>query len=212
MADWVTISSLATAAGTMVLACATFVSVRSAHRSAAITERALLAQIRPVIVTTRSGDPTEKVGFIDGHWMRIEGQRVAMEVNDDGIYMAFSIRNVGAGVAVLDRWDMATLEPDLPMTHREPEDFQRLTRDIYIPAGDTGFWQGAWRDPSAPEFAVLEKSISERRRIAIDLLYEDHEGGQRTISRFGLTPVGDEVWLTTVVRHWNLDRDDPRED
>src|ERR1039457_6034019 len=42
MADWVTISSLATAGGTLVLAVATFSSVRSANRSARVAERSLL--------------------------------------------------------------------------------------------------------------------------------------------------------------------------
>ena len=39
MADWVTISSLATAGGTLVLAVATFSSVRSANRSARVAEQ-----------------------------------------------------------------------------------------------------------------------------------------------------------------------------
>jgi hypothetical protein len=34
MADWVTISALATAGGTLILAVATFASVRSANRAA----------------------------------------------------------------------------------------------------------------------------------------------------------------------------------
>ena len=38
MADWQTISSLATAGGTLVLAVATFSAVRSANRSARIAE------------------------------------------------------------------------------------------------------------------------------------------------------------------------------
>ena len=50
MADWVTISSLATAGGTLVLAAATFAAVRSAHQNARVTERALMAAIRPVLV------------------------------------------------------------------------------------------------------------------------------------------------------------------
>ncbi len=48
MADWVTISSLATAGGTLVLAVATFSSVRSANRSARTAERSLLAGVRPI--------------------------------------------------------------------------------------------------------------------------------------------------------------------
>ena len=59
MADWVTISALATAGGTLVLAGATFSSVRSAHASTRVTERALLASIRPLLVPTRLEDPLE---------------------------------------------------------------------------------------------------------------------------------------------------------
>ncbi len=43
MADWVTISSLATAGGTLVLAVATFGSVKSANRAARIAELSLLS-------------------------------------------------------------------------------------------------------------------------------------------------------------------------
>jgi hypothetical protein len=56
--------------------------------------------------------------------------------------------------------------------------------------------------------------IQQRRRFAIELLYSDHEGGQRTISRFSVTPrdAGDDPshWLCSVGRHRNLDRPDPR--
>ena len=210
MTDWTTAASLATAGGTLVLALATFASVRSANRSARVTERALLAGIRPVLVPTRLTDPIEKVGFIDGHWLRVEGQLASVEVTPEAIYLSFTVRNVGAGIGVLDRWDIITQEVDVLSIHREPEDFSRLSRDIYIPAGDMGFWQGAFRDPSDPRFIEVKTAIQERQIIRIDLLYEDHEGGQRTISRFSLTPVADDRWLTSVARHWNLDRDDPR--
>jgi hypothetical protein len=46
--------------------------------------------------------------------------------------------------------------------------------------------------------------------MTVDLLYGDHEGGQRMISRFALIPKGDGGWLASVSRHWNLDRADPR--
>jgi hypothetical protein len=47
--------------------------------------------------------------------------------------------------------------------------------------------------------------------MMIDVLYGDYEGGQRTISRFALLPLDDgETWYSSVSRHWNLDRDDPR--
>lgn len=51
---------------------------------------------------------------------------------------------------------------------------------------------------------------NERQGFQVDLLYGDHEGGQRMISRFALTPMDDGGWLAQVARHWNVDRDDPR--
>jgi hypothetical protein len=44
----------------------------------------------------------------------------------------------------------------------------------------------------------------------VELLYGDHEGGQRMVSRFALTSRDGATWLASVGRHWNLDRPDPR--
>jgi hypothetical protein len=48
--------------------------------------------------------------------------------------------------------------------------------------------------------------------LMIDVLYSDHEGGQRTISRFlcNRSTSAESTWLCSVVRHWYLDRPDPR--
>ena len=50
MADWVTISSLATAGGTLVLAVATFAFVKSANRSARVAELSVMASLRPLLM------------------------------------------------------------------------------------------------------------------------------------------------------------------
>jgi hypothetical protein len=47
--------------------------------------------------------------------------------------------------------------------------------------------------------------------MTVDILYGDHEGGQRIITRFGLMPRSDEAWLLTAGRYWNVDRPDPRD-
>lgn len=193
-----------------MLAAATFASVRSAHRAARATERALLAGIRPVLVPSRFQDPPEKVGFADDHWVRVEGGRAVVEVAEESIYIAIALRNVGSGLAVLDRWDLFPERASPEQPHREPQTFRRLTRDLYVPAGDLGFWQGAIRDRAEPLFAAVREAVEEPRAITIDLLYGDHEGGQRTISRFVLMPGDDGRWITAVSRHWNLDRADPR--
>jgi hypothetical protein len=210
VADWATISSLATAGGTLVLAVATFASVRTSSRGARATERALLAGIRPLLVPSRLHDPPEKVGFADDHWVRVAGGHGVAEATDDAVYLAIALRNVGNGLAMLDRWDFYPERPTTGGTHREPEEFRRLTRDIYVAPGDLGFWQGAYRDPSDPEFQAAHAAITERRAMTVDLLYGDHEGGQRSISRFALLPTDDGGWLASSSRHWNLDRADPR--
>ena len=80
MADWVTISSLATAGGTLVLAVATFSSVRSANRSARVAELSLLAAQRPVLIPSREDDLPERVMFGEGHRVTVEGHGGVVEV------------------------------------------------------------------------------------------------------------------------------------
>ncbi len=104
MADWTTISSLATAGGTLVLAAATFSAVRSSNRSARVAERALLAGLRPVLVPSRLGDPEEKVLFQDLRWFRLAGGRAVAEQNDGMVFLIIGVRNVGTGLAVPRGW------------------------------------------------------------------------------------------------------------
>jgi hypothetical protein len=210
VADWATISALATAGGTLVLAAATFASVRSANRASRTAERALLAGLRPVLVPSRFQDPPEKIGFMDEHWVKVEGGRAVAEVSDGVVYLAIALRNVGSGIAVLDRWDFFPQRALNDVPHRDPAQYRRLTRDLYVPPGDLGFWQGAFRDVEDPIFNEAAAAIKARQPVTVDLFYGDHEGGQHTISRFGLIPRADGAWITAVSRHWNIERDDPR--
>jgi hypothetical protein len=213
MTDWATTASLATAGATLVLAAGTFASVRSANRAARTAERALLAGLRPVLVPSRLEDPSDKIMWADNHWAKLNGGRASIELVDGNIYLAMSIRNVGAGIAVLQGWH-PTLDYRPGQPHADPDQFRRQGRDLYVPAGGIGFWQGAVRDRDDGVHADLTAAIQQRRRFAIEVLYSDHEGGQRTISLFSVTPretVDDpSQWLCSVARHWNLDRPDPR--
>ena len=59
------------------------------------------------------------------------------------------------------------------------------------------------------EYASLLEVVRAPRVFSVELLYSDHEGGQRAIGRFAVAPVKESMWLCSVVRHWNLDRPDP---
>src|SRR5262249_18670224 len=83
------------------------------------------------------------------------------------------------------------------------------TRDLYIPAGDIGMWQGALRDPDDAVRAGTAEAIDARAPITVELLYTDQIGRQRTIVRFALIPAAD-AWLAIVNMDWDLDWDGPR--
>jgi len=208
--DWVTVSALATAAGTLVLALATFAAVRSANRSARVAERALLVGLRPMLMPSRFQDATQKVGYADSHWLSLPGGHGVAEAGDEDVYLAISVRNVGTGIAVMHGW---RFQPELVRSRGETpdlDDFTRLTRDLYIPIGEEGFWQGTFRDPDAREFAAAKAVAENHEPFTVEILYGDVEGGQRMVTRFSMTPRAEEGWIASVVRHWYIDMPDPR--
>jgi hypothetical protein len=218
MAEVSTIASLATAGGTLILAVATFSSTRSANRAARVSEEALMIGLRPVLFNARPEDPPQKIGFVDNHWVRVRDGLAVVQEHEDRIYLAMGLRNVARGLAVLHGW---YLQPERLTSSVAPppvEDFRLHNRDLYVPAGDVSFWQAAIREREDPLYAGVREAIVSGPGLTIDLLYGDHEGGQRTITRFFLSPrphvaEGDEepwMWMCSVSRHWNLDRDDPR--
>jgi hypothetical protein len=215
VADWVTISALASAGGTLVLAGVTVASVRSANRAARVAEQSLLAAQRPLLVPSRTDDPAVKAGFQDDVWFLVPGAHGAARATDQAVYLAIAIRNVGTGIAVLHGWHLyPEIQLGADITATPLEDFTMLTRDLYVAPGDVGFWQGAFRDPSSEAYREARAAVEAPQRMSIDILYGDFEGGQRVITRFLLSPREDEDgvrWLGSVGRHWNVDRPEPRE-
>ena len=72
MADWVTISSLATASGTLVLAAATFASVRSASLGRPHGRARSPGRAAAPAGALAAGGPLIKVLWVDGHHSRLE--------------------------------------------------------------------------------------------------------------------------------------------
>jgi hypothetical protein len=151
---------------------------------------------------------------VDDHWAQLRGSEASVELVDGSIYLGISLRNVGPGLAVIFGWAaLVGYRPSTDYPHAEPEDFRTQTRDLYIAPGDIGFWQAALRESDDPDYPGLSKCVENAEPFTIELLYGDHEGGQRTITRFGMIPrhTDDETkWFPSVARHWNLDRPDPR--
>jgi hypothetical protein len=178
-----TISSLATAGGTLVLGVATFAAVRSANRAARIAEKAFQIGLRPILATSRLEDPPQKVMFADRHWVKLEGGRAVVEVIDGVVYLAMLVRNVGSGMAIINGWQPFAGMRKVDDPWGSPDDFRPQTRSLWIAPNDVAFWQGALRDESDELQQSVEASVGEGA-ITVDLLYLDHEGGQQTVSRF----------------------------
>jgi hypothetical protein len=211
VADWQTVASLATAAGTTVLAIATFAATRSANRSARVAEEALRANMRPLLVPSAPEDPVRKVLWSDMHHAALTGNQSLIESANDVVYVAIGLRNVGSGLALLHGW---CAEPDVTfgaaVQPPDLDEFRRLTIDLYVPTGGAGYFEAAVRDVDDPLRAALLQAIEARQPVTVHLLYGDQNGWQRTMSRFTVLPRGDGTWYSQAGRHWNLDRPDPR--
>jgi hypothetical protein len=215
MADITTIAELGTAGGTLILAVATFGSVRSANRAARVAERSLELGLRPLLVQSRPEDPPEPAIFGSGKVLMPGNGLAAVERDGDRIYMAVPLRNVGAGMGILHGWHIVGgWTRQQAETHPELDEFREQRRDLYVPPSDTGFWQAGLYEADDTYRPLVEAALDGAEEgFSLFLLYGDHEGGQRTITRFGLRPHEEEGrWFCSVTRHWNLEGPDPRAD
>ena len=203
MPDWVVVSSVASAAGTLALAGTTYFSIRSANRAARVAELSLLAALRPLLVSSSPEDVTQHVGFMDNVGVDAPGRGAGVVVVEGRVYLAISLRNVGPGIGVLYGGYVHSVPVSTREDHAPLEAFRMLSLDVYIAPGKIGCFQVAFRDMDERREEVL--AAVESGRFAIDLLYGDYEGGQRVITRFAASRDG-ERWNLVTIRHWQLDR------
>ncbi len=210
-------AALGTAFGTLVLAGATFSSVRSSSRTARIAERALLASQRPVLAPSGPEDPAAQVQFADGQVFVLTAGRPLAERFGGTIYLAVPLCNLGAGIAVLRAYHLqsepartVTEDPDGPARHRRNDtppnlsSFAPQQRDLLISTGRAGFWQAALRDPESSLHVATAEALDTAGRITVDVLYGDHQGSQPTITRLVLLSDEGGAWRCDATRYWNL--------
>jgi len=151
----------------------------------------------------------------------VPGHGGTSEVHGGTVFLAMALRNGGSGLAVIHGWRARRRhdrlgEPQGARSEEPPalDEFRQQQIDLYITAGDTGYWLGAMRDPDQADYPEVREAALAGDPIQLDLLYGDHEGGQRTIARFVLSQWPDEdipgglrdAQRTTVVRYWDVDR------
>src|SRR5208282_914455 len=129
-------------------------SARISERAARTAEQSLMAGQRPLLVNSRLQDPQQKIQYPEGIWLKVDGGRAAIEVTDEVVYLAASIRNVGSGVAVVHGWHI-NVGLQTERSHPPVEDFTAQNLDIYVAPGDNGLWLGALREPAADTFTAV---------------------------------------------------------
>lgn len=159
-------------------------------------------------MNSRLQDPRQKIQYPEGMTLEVNGGSAAIEVTDDVVYLAVSVRNVGSGVAVLHGWDVQ-VGLTTERSHPPLEDFTTQNLDIYVAPGDNGLWLSALRDPAADIFTAVTDAFKAGDPLVINLLYGDFEGGQRVITQITVRHAN-ERWLAQATRHFNVDRPDPR--
>ena len=166
MSVWSEASSFATGAGTLVLAVATFASVRSANRSARTAEQALQEARRPVLVHSQLRGPGAEDRLhrcpLDKRRRRSRGGRTPGRRHLSGHERAQRRRGHRGASRLVARPGVVRADVD----PAPEEDVHLLSRDLYVPAGDIGIWQGALRDPgtsSTEPCATSSKAVSRSR-------------------------------------------------
>jgi len=99
-----------------------------------------------------------------------------------------SLRNTGAGMAVIQGWHPDTGELIADRPHAPPETITPQQRDLYSPRGRRGVLGGGAPRRERPDPRAVREAIEERQLFFIELLFTDQEGGQRANSRFLLAP------------------------
>ena len=87
---------------------------------------------------------------------------------DGNIYLVMSLRNFGSGIGVRQGWGVRAGLQRRSVEHVPEDDLRPQSRDLYIPPGDLGVWQGAIPRDDADE---TNRLISTARHW-----YLDHAG------------------------------------
>jgi len=192
-----------------VLGVATFASVRSANRAARAAEGSLLAGLRPAGAVTPPGPPRE--GLVRRPALAPHRRRPRRHRGDQ--------RGDLPGHVTAQRRHRHRYPARLGVLPRTAQRRCRPPRSRSLSAaharhlcagGGHRFLDERIPRPGVRRIRTGAQAIAARQALTIDLLYGDFEGGQCSVTRFGLLPVGEDGWLTAAGRHWNIDRPQPR--
>ena len=203
LADLTATATLVLAAAALVLALAAVALVLGTRaaathaRQAAAADRALLrrqlaAGYRPVLVDvlTTAPVPDDMDPRLDVAQQPIEfdPRTVFVEVDAAKVFISVPLRNVGPGLAVLDRSGVEIRGPGLG----DPE--HRAVQRIHVPVGETT------RIDISAAHAVGEP-ISTGTVWELRVPYADFAGTQRTVVRLQLVCHGDDAQGPWLVEH-----------
>ena len=173
-----------------MLAVATFCSVRSANRSARVAELSLLAGSAAGADPLAGGRPARAGAFRRRQTLDVPGHGGGGRGRRRRVYLAIALRNGGSGLAVIHGWQAAAAA-SRPRSASTADRASASLEEFPPPAARSvhprrrhrllaGGAARSARSRVRPRCATRSRG---GERVRIDLLYGDHEGGQRTIVR-----------------------------
>ena len=144
---------------------------------------------------------------VPGRWC----QAVAEEAVDANVHLAMSLRNSGFG----DRGDprVASRIGGPRESHDTPNSIRSVRRcaTSTCPVATSAFGKPRSVNPKRSRLRRphrgCQRSARSRSRCTIPIT----RAANTRSGRFALSPIGETRWLCSMVRHWNLDRPDPRD-
>jgi hypothetical protein len=191
---------------TAALALATLLVAVPAAWSALISAQETKRDLLPVIIPAKAHGIKWIVRFTPHKHVVLENFDSYTDEDDQYVYFAVALRNIGAGIAVVlgtDASPKADLD-DLVPKHVAPlSGMRRMARNMYLAKSDAAYLVFWTTSASSGIYKVIYDAVPKRQDIVLDLIYSDQDGRQMTVSRFELSWAMDvNRYVAKIVKHW----------
>src|SRR5205085_922011 len=159
------------------LAAVTLALALAAFWTALLTGRQMKRNYLPIMIPGRPDGIAREVTFVKGgKHVRLESAETYTNDDEDYVYLAFLLRNIGSGVAILNAVDARPKPEDLVeiVSDRLPslKGLVRASRAVYLGPGEAGYvmlW--TYRElgtPGRDAWGLLEETIPAKSDFLLD--------------------------------------------
>jgi hypothetical protein len=193
-------------AATLAIAGTTVLVAITAAWSALLSARQMKRNLLPIVVPAKPDGGTRVARFSPAKHEVLENADSFSESADGVVYLAFCVRNIGSGVAVI-KGIAARLSSEVldiaPEEMPSPMGLMRVLRAYYIGPGETTYLPIQIHESNPMAWQAMVEAITAKHNLLLDLVYSDHAGRQLTVSRVELRWATDvDRFVARMVKYW----------